>query len=303
MHITFTAAFPATRICRGALLAVLVVALLPMAGAAQQRSRAPRQLKPQPAAPPGQPNLQGDWDPETSGTYDVTDPRTGGSRLDEILNERAGKIRIPKPSRVIDPADGKIPYQPWAAKKQQELAAHVDTPSKPEHIDSQARCLPGGVPRELFHAQSRIIQTADYVIIQQAQNHVFRIIPLDNRPRIAENIKLWMGDSRGHFEGNTLVVDVRNQNAKGRFDMVGNFASDNLHVVERWTLVDAATIAYQATIEDATVYTRPWTIGSRLIRGLRGEGEEYWEDACHEGERSADAMILAAPDTPGDNKP
>jgi hypothetical protein len=277
------------------LTALLVAALLPLAAAAQQRSRTPPALGPQPAAPAGQPNLQGDWDPETSGTFDVTDPRTGGSRLDEILNERAGKARAVKPSRVIDPPDGKIPYQPWATQKQQELALHADSPTRPEHIDSQARCLPGGVPRELFHAQTRIVQTADYVIILQAQNHVFRIIPLDHRPPIAEKVKLWMGDSRGHFEGNTLVVDVRNQNAKGRFDMVGNFASDQLHVVERWTLVDPATIDYQATIEDATVYTRRWTIGSRLNRGRRGEGEEYWEDACHEGERSADAMILKQP--------
>jgi len=302
LHIPFTASYGA-RFCRAALVAAVVAALLPVAVAAQERSRAPRQLKAQPPAPAGQPNLQGDWDPETSGTYDTTDPRTGGSRLDEIINEQAGKIRIAKPSRVIDPPDGKIPYQPWAAQKQRELATHVDTPTQPEHIDSQARCLPGGVPRELFHAQTRIVQTADYVIIQQAQNHVFRVIPLDHRPRIAESIKLWMGDSRGHFEGKTLVVDVRNQNAKGRFDMVGNFASDKIHVVERWTLVDPATISYQATIEDDTVYTRPWTIGSQLLRGRRGEGEEYWEDACHEGERSADAMILKAPDPSADRKP
>jgi hypothetical protein len=101
-----------------------------------------------------------------------------------------------------------------------------------------------------------------------------------------------MGDSRGHWEGTTLVVDVTNQNSKGRLDMVGNFSSDSVHVVERFAFVDAGTLDYRATIEDPTVYTRPWTIDSRFVRGRREQGIEYWEDACHEGERSADAMIL-----------
>jgi hypothetical protein len=281
------------RVLRAVALAALLAAAasLPV-GAQAPAGRAPRAAKPQAPAPAGQPNFQGDWDPLNTGTFDLTDPRTGGSRLDEILNERAGQVRLRKPSRVIDPSDGKIPYQPWAAARQAVLAAHMDSPTRPEHIDSQARCLPGGVPREMFHSQTRILQTNDAVIIQQAQNHVFRVIPLDNRPALDPRITLWMGDSRGHFEGNTLVVDVRNQNAKGRFDMVGNFASDRIHVVERWTLVDASTIRYEARIEDPTVYTRPWTVGATLKRGIRGEGEEYWEDACHEGERSADAMII-----------
>jgi hypothetical protein len=73
--------------------------------------------------------------------------------------------------------------------------------------------------------------------------------------------------------------------------MVGN-SSDNAHVVERFEFADANTLNYRATIEDPTVYTRPWTIASTFVRGKRGKGEEYWEDACHEGERSADAMVI-----------
>ena len=97
---------------------------------------------------------------------------------------------------------------------------------------------------------------------------------------------------RAPLEGTTLVVDVTNQNAKGRLDMVGNFSSDHVHVVERFAFADANTLNYRATIEDPTVYTRPWTIASKFVRGKRGQGEEYWEDACHEGERSADAMVI-----------
>jgi hypothetical protein len=101
---------------------------------------------------------------------------------------------------------------------------------------------------------------------------VFRIIPLDNRRRFAENLKPGISDSRHDFAGR-------------RFDTVGNFASDQLHLVGHWTAIDAATLDYTATIEEGSVYTQPWTIGSRLSRGRCGEGEEYWEDACHEGER------------------
>jgi hypothetical protein len=245
-----------------------------------------------PRTPDGQPDVQGDWGAQPTGTYDLTDPRTGGGRLDEILKEKSGNPRTAAPSRIIDPADGKIPYQAWAAAKQKELAQHVDTPTRPEHIDSQARCLPGGVPREMFHSPARILQVPGYVFILYAQNHVFRVIPLDGRPHVGEHVKLWMGDSRGHWEGNTLVVDVTNLNSKGRLDMVGNFATDAVHVVERWTFLDAKTMTYEARIEDAKAYTRPWTLSSRFVRGRRGEGQEFWEDACHEGEQSADAMII-----------
>jgi len=242
----------------------------------------------------GQPDVQGDWNATPTGTYDLTDPRTGGGRLDEILSERAGNVRKPKPSRVVDPADGKIPYQAWAAAKQKDLADHIDNPTRPEHIDSQARCLAGGVPREMFHSQARIVQYPGYVLILYAQNHIFRVIPLDGRPHAGEHTKLWMGDSRGRWEGNTLVVDVSNLNSKGRLDMVGNFASDAVHVIERWTFVDANTFTYRATIEDPTVYTRPWTLETQFVRARQNQGQEYWEDACHEGEQSADNMIIRA---------
>jgi hypothetical protein len=274
-----------TRNLRAALAASALVWLLPAAPGGQQ-SWQPARLA------GGQPDVQGDWDPEVTGTFDLTDPRAGGGRLEEIQREQKGIARIAKPSRVVDPPDGKIPYLPAAAARQRVLADHADTPVAPEHIDPQARCLPGGVPREMFHSQVRILQSAGQVVILNSQNHVFRVIPLDGRPHVGPHTKLWMGDSRGHWEGTTLVVDVTNQNAKGRLDMVGNFFSDNAHVVERFAFVDTNTLNYRATIEDPAVYTRPWTIASKFVRGKRGQGEEYWEDACHEGERSADAMII-----------
>jgi hypothetical protein len=185
--------------------------------------------------PDGQPDIQGVWGASPTGTFDLTDPKTGGGRIQELLDQAAGKAPKAKPSRVVDPPNGKIPYLPWAAAHQHETQANVDHPTKREHIDPQARCLPGAVPRSFFHSENMIVQTPGYVVMLTRNNHASRIIPLDGRPPLPGNIKLWMGDSRGRWEGNTLVVEVRNQNVKGRFDMVGNFATDNLYLVERWT--------------------------------------------------------------------
>jgi hypothetical protein len=255
-------------------------------------------------APPrtadGQPDIQGTWNVSPTGTFDLTDPKTGGGRIQELLDLEAGKVTPPRRSRVIDPADGEIPYQPWARAHQQETEKHVDHPTKREHIDPQARCLPGAVPRSLFHSANRIVQTPGFVVFMTANNHASRIVPIDGRPHIGDGIKLWMGSSRGRWEGNTLVIDVRNQNVKGRFDMVGNFATPDLQVLERYTIIDANTIDYQATFTDPNAFTRPWTVGAKLVRREPSQepyGNEFWEDACHEGERSAEHMVLSPAET------
>ena len=114
--------------------------------------------------------------------------------------------------------------------------------------------------------------------------HAYRVIPTDGRPHLPADIKTFEGDSRGHWEGDTLVVDVTNQNDKTWFDMAGNFHSDALHVMERYTPVDANTIDYQATIEDPKTFSRPWTIAFPITRITR-PGYEIMELACVEGER------------------
>jgi len=97
-----------------------------------------------------------------------------------------------------------------------------------------------------------------------------------------------MGDSRGHWEGTTLVVDLANNNSKGRLTREGDFASENLHIVERYTFLDGKNMHFESTFEDPTVYTRPWKIGADFIPKRTGPGYEQWEEACHEGERDAD---------------
>jgi hypothetical protein len=103
---------------------------------------------------------------------------------------------------------------------------------------------------------------------------------------------MWMGNSRGRWDGNTLVVDVANHNAKTWFDQAGNFHSPAAQMVERFTPIDPDTIHYQVTIDDARVYTRPWTMAFPLRRN-KEKGFRLLEEACHEGERNTDPLIRA----------
>jgi hypothetical protein len=195
---------------------------------------------------------------------------------------------------IVDPADGKVPYQPWAAAKRAEIKENYKDP-KPEHLDPDARCFLSGVPRIEYDPPGpfQILQPPGYVVMLYEINNASRIILLDARPHIGENIKLFMGDSRGHWEGNTLVVDVTNNNDRTWFDIVGTFHSDALHVVERWTFVDADTINYEATIEDPKVFTRPWKMAFPLARN-KEKGYELMEFACHEGERDAQTLLRSS---------
>jgi hypothetical protein len=231
------------------------------------------------------------------GTYDLTDPRGGEIRVEEVAREAAGVVRKPNPSRIVDPPDGKIPYLPWAAAKHADIQSHADSPTKPQYIDTQNRCLPDGAIRPQLHGAFRILQTPGYVLFLAEENYGYRVVPLDGRPHVGSDIRLWMGDSRGHWEGNTLVIDIANLNGKPWLDMVGNFYGEHTHFVERFTPVDANTFDYEVTVEDPAVYSRPWKLRSRFKRThLEDKGYEAYEDPCHEGEQSADKMVI--PDKP-----
>jgi hypothetical protein len=127
-----------------------------------------------------------------------------------------------------------------------------------------------------------VTQTPGHVLILNDYAHTFRIIPTDGRPHLGPNIKLFEGDSRGRWEGNTLVVDVTNQRDRTWLDHVGNFYSDAVHVVERFTMIHPDVIHYQATIDDPKVYTRPWTMALGWRRTTE-PGYEMFENACWEG--------------------
>ena len=118
-------------------------------------------------------------------------------------------------------------------------------------------------------------------------SHAYRIIPTTAGPHAPSSVRLWQGDSRGRWEGNTLVVDVTNSNGLTWFDNAGNFFSDAVHVVERFTLIDADTIHYEARIDDPKVFTRPWTMVSAFRRN-KEPGYELLEQACYEGNRAVE---------------
>ena len=147
--------------------------------------------------------------------------------------------------------------------------------------------------------QIEILQTPGYLLILFERAHTYRIISTDGRPHAGANIAMWMGDSRGRWEGNSLVVDVTNHNAKTWFDQAGNFHSPAAHMIERFTLVDPDTIHYEVRIEDPRVYTRPWTMAFPLRRN-KEPGFRLLEEACHEGERNTEPLIRAGQrDLPG----
>ena len=213
-------------------------------------------------------------------------------RSTEEIEAEVARRRGQRGTIIVDPPDGKVPYQPWAAAKRQEITANHTNPRSPADIDPQTPCFLGGVPRVTYQEATgiQIDQVPGNVILTYEFNHAYRIVPLDGRPHVGGAIALWMGDSRGRWEGNTLVVDVTNHTDRTWFDVVGTFHSDALHVVERYTFVDPATIHYEATITDPKVFTRPWTIAFPLVRNTQ-RGFERLEMACHEGERSFGLML------------
>ena len=204
------------------------------------------------------------------------------------------------PPIIVDPPDGKIPWLPWAVKAKQYISAHQGTAGlvDPLFLDPVSKCLPYGVPRINSpnpYSGYQFLQRPGMVVIHYEQGHQYRIIRLDGQPHVGENIRLWNGNSRGHWEGNTLVVDVTNLNGKtwvfGRSpsQVSAPFTSAGLTVVERFTFADLDTIQYEVTMTDPNLYSRPWTISTKaFVRAP--EGHRLYEYACYEGNRTTDLI-------------
>ena len=184
-------------------------------------------------------------------------------------------------SAVVDPANGKIPYRPDARKA-------VDRNSKErETSDPLLSCFQPGVPRAVLLPEPfQIFQNPDRVVIVYQHVHAYRVIFTDGRPHYDEGIEFYMGDSRGRWEGNTLVVDVTNFKPETWLDNAGNFHSEKLHVVERYTRTGADTLRYEATVEDPDVFERRWTIRADLTR----HKEPNFQLLEHECERDAQGV-------------
>jgi hypothetical protein len=190
-------------------------------------------------------------------------------------------------SLIVDPPDGRIPALTPEAQKSEVARAEARSKRGPadswEDRNLGERCITRGAPKlpSGYNNNFMIVQIPGTVAILQEMIHEVRIIPLDGRPHVDKNIREWLGDSRGHWEGNTLVVDTTNFNDQIRFTSFNccGGAGANMHLVERFTRVDADTIDYQYTVDDPTRFTRPWTVAVPLTRA---PGPIY-EYACHEG--------------------
>jgi hypothetical protein len=309
-------------VCRG--LAVLTLAATPVAAQSTGATASAARSWTAPRTPDGQPDLQGTW---TNGT---TTPLERPAALADkpfyteqeaaALREQAaqprGRVRRPgdvgsdneafvdtgytpvstrRTSLIIDPPDGRIPIRP-AVEARRDV--NVNSTDSFETMSPWDRCItrsPTGLFPAGYNNGYQIVQSPGYVVIVQEMIHEARIVPLGGQPHIAAKGGQWSGDSRGRWEGATLVIETTNYRdsgwisthaASGRLRGVPH--TNRLTVVERLTRTDAETIIYEMTVSDPEIYERPWTFSVPLVRN-----DEYqiFEYACHEGNQ-ATALIL-----------
>jgi hypothetical protein len=268
-----------------------------------------------PRTPDGHPDLQGIWDYRSATPLErparfagrefmtaaevaqyerLAAEREDGRPPDDQRTEQSvhppwwldyGKtvVKTARTSLIVDPADGKIP--PLTVEAQQRVsarraAARLHGPADSyEYRNLFERCITRGVPEGMlpgpYNNNLQIIQTAGHVVLFTEMIHDARVVPMDGRPHVSANIREWLGDSTGRWEGDTLVVDTTNFTDKTNFRSAGA----NLHLVERFTRLDANTLEYRFTADDPTTWTRPWTVAYPM---LKTEGPIF-EYACHEG--------------------
>ena len=234
---------PVKRSFVGSLIALAAFAMLVVAsapGAAQTAS-----TNTPPKTRDGQPNLEGIWQVLNTASWDIQD--------------HGASLGVPAGRGVVE--GNEIPYTPAAlAKKQENLKNR-------EMLDPINECRLPGVPRITYLPYPfQIVQQADRVVILHEYSHIIRYVYMNGNPHPPGPIDWFMGDSRGRWDGNTLVVDAIHFNDETWFDRAGNFHSDALHLVERFTPTDRDHMQYEVTIEDPKVFTRPWKMSMPLYR-------------------------------------
>jgi hypothetical protein len=274
-----------------------------------------------PRAADGHPDLQGTWDyrsatplerPREFGDREFLTPdeiavveqraSERGTRVNPTTSIHAGwwldygtkVVGTHRTSLVVDPPDGRIP--PMTAEAQAREAArraaassHPDT-DDPENRNLWERCITRGIPDAMlpnaYNNNLQIVQNSAHVVILLEMIHDARIVPLDGSPHAPSSIRPWMGDSRGRWEGDTLVIETTNFSNRTNFRGAG----ENLKLVERFTRSGPDALTYRFTVEDPTTWTRPWTVELPMVRA---DGELY-EYACHEGNYGLKNMLSNA---------
>lgn len=283
-----------------------------------------------PRTPDGRPDMQGIWVHGTSTPFErAAELGTKHTYTEDELREaqqraaerRASAARTARPgdvggdneafvdtgypwqptrqtSLIVEPKDGRLPIRPEALKR---AAFNNDSRDDYETMSPWDRCisrsptlmLPAG-----YNNGTRIVQTAGYVTIESEMIHEARVVPTDVGSHRPAHLRTWTGDPRGRWEGDTLVIDSTNYTDRGwlsthagsgRLRALPN--SEQLHIVERFTLLDPDTIAYEMTVDDPAVFTAPWTAALRL---RRDSTYQMFEFACHEGNRAIDLVLRGA---------
>jgi hypothetical protein len=239
--------------------AATIAASMPMPQ--RRATAAPQATAAIPRMADGKPDLQG---------YVQAD--AGGANYG-LQKHPADFLTPPSRGVVIDPPDGRLPLQPWATAEQKRR----DSPER-GYDDPTAHCFVAGVPRSMYTPSPYFfIQTPEYIVML-FERMAWRIVPLDGRPHLPDHVRLWQGDSVGHWDGDTLVVETTNLNGKIWLNEIGEIVSHAERVTERFTPTGPETVQYEGTVTDPIVYTAPWTISFALKR----QKEELLEVACHE---------------------
>ena len=303
--------------------ALVVAALVVLSAGAAGQSQKPWTP---PRTPDGHPDLQGIWDyrsatplqrparfgdrqfmtPEEVAEYELlAETREDGRPPDDPRTEQSvhpvwwldyGKtvVKTHRTSLIVDPPDGRIPaVTPEAQKRAAARRTDAGTHGPADSYENRSlfeRCLTRGMPEGLlpgpYNNNLRIVQTPGYVVLFTEMIHEARVVPMDGRPH--GTLVQWLGDARGRWDGDALVVDSINFADKAAF----RNATSNLHLVERFTRLDADTLEYRFTVEDASTWTRPWTVAYPMTRT---EGPVY-EYACHEGNYGLKDILAGARD-------
>jgi hypothetical protein len=279
------------------LLGTTAALIVPLAAqtpppAEAKSTKAPAKPWKQAKTPDGQPDLQGVWvnfdaTPFEPAASAPTRARAGADQNDRPFADRAPKVAA-RSSLVVDPPSGRVPLTLWAEQQRDYALSHVQ--DSWEYNTPWERCITRGIPAAFFPAAYnngyQILQTPGQVVIVYEMIHETRIIPIDGRPHLPAALRQWNGDPRGHWEGNTLVVETTNFNGKGM--IASNAASarirsvpetENARITERFTRVDDNTISYDVTIDDPKVASAPWKVAMPLVRD---DSYKIYEYMCHE---------------------
>ena len=269
-----------------------------------------------PRTPEGRPDLQGIWDFRTATPLERPTEFAGktsftaeeAADFERRAAERIGAtvavhpafwldyggavLKDKRTSLIVDPADGRVPALTVEARHTATAVAadRRGPPDGPEDFTLQERCLlfsagPPILPGP-YNNNLQIVQTRDAVVILTEMIHDARIVPLDGRPHLPGTVRPWLGDSRGRWDGDTLVVETTNFNGRTRF----RGSDEHLRLVERFSLADAVTLMYEFSVDDPTAFSATWKVAYPMAR----TADRIYEYACHEGNYGLLDTLLGA---------